>query len=183
MGGKQIIIVADFLQLPPIQNLFDPGTFAFNSPVFVKSILHRVELKTLWRQDSFETKFLECLKELRIGSCSEESSNFIQNLSRELPYSISKHAVHIFFRRLPMQVHNANMLLSLPEKELFKFDAIDTALVHNIQQIRLFCSNLDVESCCCRTCRIHYAMRQWVFSLGLKKNILSLSSTMLEGLL
>ena len=25
-----------------------------------------------------------------------------------------------------MQVHNANMLLSLPEKELFKFDAIDT---------------------------------------------------------
>ena len=97
MEGKQIIIVGDFLQLPPVQNLFDPGAFAFNSPVFVKSILHRVELKTLWRQDSSETKFLQCLKELRIGNCSKESSNFIQNLSRELPYSIGKDAVHIYF--------------------------------------------------------------------------------------
>ena len=46
--------------------------------------------------------------------------------NQELPYSIGKDAVHIFCRRLPMQVHNANMLVSLPEKELFKFDAIDT---------------------------------------------------------
>lgn len=119
--------MGDFLQLPPVQNLFDPGAFAFNSPIFVKSILHRVELETVWRQHSSETKFLQCLNELRIGICSEESSNFIQNLSRELPYSIGKDAVHIFFRRLPMQVHNANMLFNtLPETELFKFDAIDT---------------------------------------------------------
>ena len=42
MGGKQVIIAGDFLQLPPVHNMFDPGAFAFYSPVFSKALLHRV---------------------------------------------------------------------------------------------------------------------------------------------
>ncbi|CAB3996517.1 ATP-dependent DNA helicase PIF1 [Paramuricea clavata] len=80
------------------------------------------------------------IQELRIGQCGEKSTNFLHGLSRELPTSISKDAVHIFFRRLQMQVHNKNMLFSLPEKNLFKFDAIDTS--HHSR----YATNLDYQA-------------------------------------
>ena len=54
-GGKQVILVSgDFLQLRPVSNLFDLGKFVFESPLFIKAIPHRFELKTLLRQNENE---------------------------------------------------------------------------------------------------------------------------------
>ena len=39
-GGKQLIFVGDFLQLRPVPNVFDNGSFVFMSPVFKKAITH-----------------------------------------------------------------------------------------------------------------------------------------------
>ena len=50
LGGKQLILVGDFLQLPPVPNLFDPGKFAFYS---LWNIEQRLQIKLTLR-------FVEC---------------------------------------------------------------------------------------------------------------------------
>ena len=46
-GGKLVILVGDFVQLRPVANFFDLGRFVFDSPLFIKSIPHRYDLKML----------------------------------------------------------------------------------------------------------------------------------------
>ena len=57
-SGKQVILVGDFLQLRPVANFFDLGRFVFDSPLFIKSISHRYELKMLLRQNENEKEFV-----------------------------------------------------------------------------------------------------------------------------
>ena len=43
-GGKQMIIVGEFLQLRPVPNTFDSGNFMFTSNVFKHAVPHRFQL-------------------------------------------------------------------------------------------------------------------------------------------
>ena len=56
----------------------------FESHIFKEALAHRYDLFTIMRQDPRERQFLECLKEIRVGHCSESSSRFISFLSRSL---------------------------------------------------------------------------------------------------
>ena len=49
-GGKQMIIVGEFLQLRPVPNTFDSGNFMFTSNVFKHAVPHRFQLTKLLRQ-------------------------------------------------------------------------------------------------------------------------------------
>ena len=104
-GGKQVVLVGDFLQLRPVANFFDQGKFAFESPLF-KCIPHRLELTTILRQNESDKEFISCLKEIRLGQCGPESLAFIRNLTRDLPEEMMDDTVHIFFKRLPVQMFN-----------------------------------------------------------------------------
>ena len=42
-GGKQVILVGEFLQLRPVPNDIDEGIFLFHSPAFQSCITHRYE--------------------------------------------------------------------------------------------------------------------------------------------
>ena len=96
----------------------------FKSPVFFRAISHRFELRTIMRQNKADDKFVNCLKELRKGVCSDESFYFIKELQRELVGDFKDCATHIFFRKVAAQVFNLKKLQELQGPEN-RFPAID----------------------------------------------------------
>lgn len=131
-GGKQVILVGDFLQLCPVVNFFDLGRFVFDSPLFIKWIPRRYKLKMLLRQNENGKEFVACLREVRMGKCSDISHAFIKSLARPLSDEVKETATHIFFKRLPVQFFNSQVLFMLPG-DLFTFEAIDEGDVSGIQ--------------------------------------------------
>ena len=95
-------------------------------------ISHRLELTTILRQNKEDRDFIACLKEIRLGKCGHESLAFINSLSRDLPDKLKEDTVHIYFKRLPGQIFNLNVLFSLPGVP-HKFEAIDEGDTSGIQ--------------------------------------------------
>ena len=145
-GGIQVIVVGNVLQLRPVANYFDLGKFAFTSPLFIRAISHRVELTTIMRQNEEDKVFVACLKEIRVGKCGPESMAFLKKMSRDLPEEINRSVIHVFFKRLPVQMFNLGILFSLPG-DLTRFDAVDEGDVVGIV-----------------SCRSSAAAEAWMFS-------------------
>ena len=121
-GGRQVILVGEFLQLRPVPNVYDEGMFMFHSPIYQSAITHRYELTTVLRQENKE--FLDALKEIRVGQCSEKTFEYINFLSRSLEISKDEMS-HIYFKRLPVALHNRLALQDLPFPE-YTFEAEHT---------------------------------------------------------
>ena len=115
-AGKEIVLVGEFLQLRPVPNRFDEGSFMFNSHVFSAAISHRIQLKRIMRQYPDEIEFAIALKQIRLGNCTTATSNFVTSLSRELHPDQSKVATHIFFRKAPTILYNRGVVDSLPRR-------------------------------------------------------------------
>ena len=118
-GGKQVILVGEFLQLRPVPNDLDEGLFMFHSPVYQNAITYRYELTDVLRQRNRE--FLAVLKDIRLGKCSEKSLEFINSLTRLIEHSQNEIS-HIYFKKLPVALHNRLALQDLPLPE-FTFEA------------------------------------------------------------
>ncbi|KXJ08430.1 ATP-dependent DNA helicase PIF1 [Exaiptasia diaphana] len=130
-GGIQLVVVGEFLQLRPVPNLLDTGEFMFKSLLFDRAITHRVELKTLMRQNETDVEFVNCLREVRLGECSDDSLRYIKQLGRDLSVPETE-ITHIFFRKIPAKVFNINKLQELPGPEirLQEFDNGDAANIN-----------------------------------------------------
>lgn len=74
------------------------------------SFPHRYELLSLIRQLKQSSAFLKALKDLRVGQCSEESENVLLSLRRPLDEDLENVATHIYFRKIPVQLHNMRKL-------------------------------------------------------------------------
>lgn len=48
---EPVILIAEFLQLKPLSNIFDDGEFMFRFSLFQVTIMHRFELKKFMRQN------------------------------------------------------------------------------------------------------------------------------------
>ena len=125
--GKQIIIVGEFLQLRPVPrpvpSLFDSGSFMFLSRVFGYAITHRFQLTKVLRQlDTVNTMFKNCLSDVRLGTCSQETAAFIEGLSRSLDPQLKSVATHIFCKKNSVFLFNRSALEEL-DGELLCFDA------------------------------------------------------------
>ena len=122
-GGIQIILVGDFWQLKPIPSAVDDGIPLYESQLFDKVFPHRFELTKVLRQQQNQIRLKGALDLLRVGTCDHETELYMRSLARELPPN--QEPVHIYFKRLPCEVHNLSMLASLPGTKL-KFESIDT---------------------------------------------------------
>ena len=89
-GGKQMVLIGEFLQLQPVPNLFDKGRFMFYSPLFDFAISHRFGLTTVIRQQNPE--FLAALAEIREGRCSIATEQYLTSLQRQLPWELHRTA-------------------------------------------------------------------------------------------
>lgn len=59
-----------------------------------------------------QRRFIEALKELRLGRCSQQSARFINTLRRDLEGHTN--CTHIFFLKLSSRMHNLNVLRYMP---------------------------------------------------------------------
>ena len=75
MGGLQIVLFGDFLQLPPISRDNSNFDFCFNSKTFKELNLETFVLEQVFRQN--DEKFIKVLNNLRLGLIDEEDKQII----------------------------------------------------------------------------------------------------------
>ena len=119
-GGKQVTLVGQFLQLRTVPSFFDDGNIMYQLHVFQAAIGHKFQLSKLLRQEFTNPAFLKALAELRLGLFS--------TLSRAIE---NGDALHIYFRKLSVQLQNLEVLYGLPG-DLYTFDCIDKGDVSGI---------------------------------------------------
>ena len=130
-AGKQIVLVGEFLQLRPVPNRFDEGSFLFNSHVFGAAISYRIQLKQIMRQSPDEIEFAIALKQILVGNCTTATLNFVTSLSRELHPDQNKVATHIFFRKAPTILYNRGVVDSLLGESI-RLEAEFSGVTNNI---------------------------------------------------
>ncbi|CAB4013355.1 ATP-dependent DNA helicase PIF1 [Paramuricea clavata] len=121
LGGVQFILVGDFWQLSPIASAVDAGLFAFLATIFNIAFPHRFELTNIIRQDNSQKSLRVALEGLRYGKCTDESELHIQSLENTI---LCEGTLHLFFKRLPVEIHNFNVLLGIPGR-MFSLHAQD----------------------------------------------------------
>lgn len=126
-GGVQMILVGDFWQLKPIPGPFDNGKLIYSSELFARAFPHRFELMKILRQGDDEANLKNALDEVRMGDCSNETEAYLQSLSRECisDDNTCEDTIHLFFKKLPVSLHNLNALAKLPG-EFLKYESQDT---------------------------------------------------------
>ena len=88
-GSLQLIISGDFKQLKPVPNTAykDSGDYCFNSPAWMKAMGHTVILNKILRQE--EAQLISAINQLADGVISEDTSTFLNTLSRPLPSNVN----------------------------------------------------------------------------------------------
>jgi ATP-dependent DNA helicase PIF1 len=124
-GGVQVVLVGDFWQLKPIPSSLDAGIPIYESKLFNDVFPHRFELTRILRQEESEHRLIEALDVLRMGRCDDETEKYLRSLSREFDSCEDVQPVHIYFKRLPVEVHNLSILAALPGSKL-TFESTDT---------------------------------------------------------
>ena len=123
-GGIQVILVGDFWQLKPIPGPLDAGIPIYESQLFNDVFPHRFELTRILRQQETEHRLIAALDQLRLGKCDDETEKYLRLLSRKTDSCHDISPVHIFFKRLPVDVHNLSVLAAIPGPKL-SFESID----------------------------------------------------------
>jgi hypothetical protein len=81
--------------------------------LFNEAFPDRVELKEVKRQHESEIRLKKALDDVRAGGCDEDIETYFIGLNRE-PCCDSNDLVHIYFRKLPVEIYNIDVLSSLP---------------------------------------------------------------------
>jgi ATP-dependent exoDNAse (exonuclease V) alpha subunit len=113
-SGK-LIVVGDFLQLPPVVRGNEPIYFAFESPSW-----ERLGFETLHLEGSYRTHeedFLSLLEKVRHASISQEESDSLDALVRPLPEDKSTITL-LYGKNISAQNHNRAQLAHLNGDEI-----------------------------------------------------------------
>ena len=114
-----LLVVGDFLQLPPIVRGYDEVKFAFESESWSEFDFEKIELTHIYRTD--DVAFIELLHSVRFGSVDEKVHNTLNEYIRPLPSDLSKFTF-LFGKNNSAQVHNKQQLAFI-ENELFVKEA------------------------------------------------------------
>ncbi len=119
-GGKQVLLSADFFQLPPVKSNTDDGRFIFEAKFWKNTFPHVILLSTTMRQS--EKDFINFLNNVAEGKCTEDDVTYAHeclqaNLEEEKLTKIVCTNEEIYFETL-LQYENIN-------EELLCFDADD----------------------------------------------------------
>ena len=128
LGGIQVLLVGDFWQLKPVRSALDARRPIYESEILNTAFPHRIELQNVLRQQASEFKLRKALDQLREGNCDEETERYLTFLSKYLSVSDiteGEDLLHIYFRKLPVEMHNLDVLSKLPGN-LLTFESIDT---------------------------------------------------------
>ena len=77
MGGMQILLFGDFLQLPPVNKSGEEVNFCFSSSIWKELNLSNIVLKQIFRQK--DMKFIKILNNLRVGKIDDEDKEVLKS--------------------------------------------------------------------------------------------------------
>ncbi|MGB3962298.1 MAG: AAA family ATPase [Sulfurimonas sp.] len=110
-----LLIVGDFLQLPPVVRGSNEVSFAFESKAWESCEFCKIELTHVYRTD--DKRFIELLNEIRFGHIDEAIHNELNAFIKPLPNELDKFTF-LFGKNASAAFHNKTQLASI-ENELF----------------------------------------------------------------
>jgi ATP-dependent exoDNAse (exonuclease V) alpha subunit len=102
-----VLVVGDFLQLPPVVRGYAEVRFAFESASWERFAFHTVELTHIYRTD--DRDFIELLSYVRDGFVDEEVHNSLNEFIKPLPQDLSEFTF-LFGKNNSAALHNKNQL-------------------------------------------------------------------------
>lgn len=138
-----LLVVGDFLQLPPVVRGSNEVRFAFESSAWILSAFEKIELTHIYRTD--DIKFIELLNHVRFGFVNEKVHNHLNEYIKPLPNDASKFTF-LFGKNISAQRHNKKQLEFI-QSELFVKEA--QIIKHNKSvkenEIERFMSDARIE--------------------------------------
>lgn len=124
-GGCQVIVVGDFLQLPPVRTAeTEPYDWAFQSPAWAAGEFKRIVLETVRRQD--EPQFVKALGNFRAGRVWGDCARLLQSRVRSNPPATMP---RLFTHNVQVDKWNEFQLSELAREETV-LDAVQTGPDH-----------------------------------------------------
>ena len=114
-----LLVVGDFLQLPPVVRGYGEVCFAFESEAWKGFDFQKIELTHIYRTD--DKKFIELLNHVRFGFIDEVIHNHLNEYIKPLPEDLSDFTF-LFGKNQTAAFHNKEQL-SFIENELFVKEA------------------------------------------------------------
>jgi len=138
-----LLVVGDFLQLPPVVRGYGEVKFAFESEAWERFEFEKIELTHIYRTD--DARFIELLHHVRFGFVDEGVHNHLNEYIKPLPEDLSQFTF-LFGKNISASRHN-KMQLEHIESELFVKEA--QVIKHNKstkeQEIERFMSDARIE--------------------------------------
>ncbi|MBE0514754.1 AAA family ATPase [Sulfurimonas sp.] len=110
-----LLVVGDFLQLPPVVRGYKEVRFAFESDSWREFDFEEVELTHVYRTD--DSDFIELLSSIRDGFVDESVHNALNEFIKVLPHDLSEFTF-LFGKNISASLHNKNQL-EFVDSELF----------------------------------------------------------------
>ncbi len=114
-----LLVVGDFLQLPPVVKGYGEVCFAFESEAWKSFAFETIELTHIYRTD--DKHFIELLNHVRFGFINEQIHNNLNEYIKPLPEDLSEFTF-LFGKNQSAAFHNKAQL-SFIENELFVKEA------------------------------------------------------------
>jgi ATP-dependent exoDNAse (exonuclease V) alpha subunit len=102
-----LLIVGDFLQLPPVVRGSNEVKFAFESDAWKRFSFVNIELTHIYRTDDIE--FIKLLHSVRFGFIDENIHNKLNEFIKPLPNDLSQFTF-LFGKNISANMHNKNQL-------------------------------------------------------------------------
>ena len=126
-AGIQVIVVGDFLQLPPVADRSDTRTgvkFAFECKLWEECAFENILLTKVFRQS--DAVFVNLLNDLRVGRVSKTSSDLLLAAGRPLDKSDKVEPTQLYPFRKDVLGENKRKFDKLPG-DIVRYDAEDKA--------------------------------------------------------
>ncbi|MFA6195783.1 MAG: DEAD/DEAH box helicase [Sulfurimonas sp.] len=124
-----LLVVGDFLQLPPVVRGSSEVRFAFESKAWSAFAFHKIELTHIYRTD--DEYFIELLNSVRFGHIDETTHNHLNEFIKPLGEDLSEFTF-LFGKNESASWHNKRQL-SFIENELFVKQA---QIVRHVQSVK-----------------------------------------------